>query len=102
MKQDEDRKLSGDIECDEMCLGGRETNKHNNQKTEKTQGSSTKTKTPIFGMVETTKYIDNKGNPRIHTYARVHMVSDCKFKTLININFEYMRKKMYLCTAFEN
>ena len=85
MKQDEDRKLSGDIECDEMYLGGRETNKHNNQKTEKTQGRSTKTKTPIFGMVETTKYIDEKGNPRIHTYARVQMVSDCKSKTLINI-----------------
>ena len=84
-KQDDSVALEGEVECDEMYLGGRETNKHNNQKTEKTQGRSTKTKTPIFGMVETTKYIDEKGNPRIHTYARVQMVSDCKSKTLINI-----------------
>ena len=34
-----------------MYLGGRETNKHESKKTEKTQGRSTKTKTPIFGMV---------------------------------------------------
>ena len=37
---------------DEMYLGGRETNKHESKRTEKTQGRSTKTKTPIFGMVE--------------------------------------------------
>lgn len=44
--------LEGEIEMDEMYLGGRETNKHECKKTEKTQGRSTKTKTPIFGMVE--------------------------------------------------
>ena len=37
---------------DEMYLGGRETNKHESKKVEGTQGRSTKTKTPIFGMVE--------------------------------------------------
>ena len=41
----------GKVEIDEMYLGGRETNKHESKKTEKTQGRSTKTKTPIFGMV---------------------------------------------------
>ena len=44
--------LKGEVEMDEMYLGGRETNKHGNKKTEGTQGRSTKTKTPIFGMVE--------------------------------------------------
>lgn len=43
--------LNGEVELDEMYLGGRETNKHESKKTEKTQGRSTKTKTPIFGMV---------------------------------------------------
>lgn len=44
--------LEGEVEMDEMYLGGRETNKHESKRTEKTQGRSTKTKTPIFGMVE--------------------------------------------------
>lgn len=44
--------LCGEVEMDEMYLGGRETNKHESKKTEGTQGRSTKTKTPIFGMVQ--------------------------------------------------
>lgn len=44
--------LDGEVEMDEMYLGGREANKHESKKTEGTQGRSTKTKTPIFGMVE--------------------------------------------------
>lgn len=49
--QYDDVALEGDVEIDEMYLGGRETNKHESKKTAKTQGRSTKTKTPIFGMV---------------------------------------------------
>ena len=44
--------LDGEVEMDEMYLGGRETNKHDSKRTEGTQGRSTKTKTPIFGMIE--------------------------------------------------
>lgn len=44
--------LNGEVEMDEMYLGGREANKHESKKTEGTQGRSTKTKTPIFGMLE--------------------------------------------------
>ncbi len=44
--------LNGAVEMDEMYLGGRETNKHESKKVEGTQGRSTKTKTPIFGMIE--------------------------------------------------
>lgn len=44
--------LNGKVELDEMYLGGKETNKHESKKVEGTQGRSTKTKTPIFGMVE--------------------------------------------------
>lgn len=51
-KQYDTPALEGEVEMDEMYLGGRETNKHECKKTEKTQGRSVKTKTPIFGMVE--------------------------------------------------
>ena len=44
--------LEGTVEMDEMYLGGRETNKHDSKRTEGTQGRSTKTKTPIFGMIQ--------------------------------------------------
>ena len=44
--------LCGKVEMDEMYLGGREANKHDSKRTEGTQGRSTKTKTPIFGMIE--------------------------------------------------
>ena len=44
--------LDGEVEMDEMYLGGREANKHDSKRTEGTQGRSTKTKTPIFGMIE--------------------------------------------------
>lgn len=44
--------LDGEVEMDELYLGGKESNKHESKKTEGTQGRSTKTKTPIFGMLE--------------------------------------------------
>jgi len=44
--------LEGTVEMDEMYLGGRETNKHESKKVAGTQGRSTKTKTPIFGMIQ--------------------------------------------------
>ena len=63
----DDSALDGEVEMDEMYLGGRETNKHESKRTEGTQGRSTKTKTPIFGMqqrngnVVAMKVSDTKG-----------------------------------------
>ena len=86
----EDVTLSGVVECDEMYLGGRETNKHESKRTEKTQGRSTKTKTPIFGMTMVWKTEDvdtttGEISEKTHTYEVAKKVADTKASTLIPI-----------------
>lgn len=44
--------LDGDVEVDETYVGGRESNKHESKKVDGTQGRSTKTKAPVFGMLQ--------------------------------------------------
>ena len=88
--QDDTVTLNGIVECDEMYLGGRETNKHESKKTEKTQGRSTKTKTPIFGMamVWDTEEVDvetGEVKSKKHTYVNARKVTDAKASTLIPI-----------------
>ena len=84
--QDDAVALDGCIEMDEMYLGGREINKHESKKTEGTQGRSTKTKTPIFGMVQR----DGK------TVAM--KVEDTKAKTLMPIIKQFIRENAHLLT----
>ena len=78
--------LEGEVEIDEMYLGGRETNKHESKKTEKTQGRSTKTKTPIFGMVA------RKGE------ARAIVVPNTQAATLMPIIKQFVADNAYIFT----
>lgn len=44
-------RFAGDIELDEVYIGGKECFKHRSKHIEGTQGGSVKTKTPVFGMM---------------------------------------------------
>jgi hypothetical protein len=53
--------FDGTVECDEVYIGGKEKWKHKSMKTPHTQGRSTKTKTPVFGMMERSTFENEKG-----------------------------------------
>lgn len=85
-KQYDDIALDGLVEVDEMYLGGRESNKHESKKVEGTQGRSTKTKTPIFGMVA--RYGE----------ARAIAVTDTRAATLMPIIKQFIADNAYIFT----
>ena len=87
--QDDNVILSGVVECDEMYLGGRETNKHETKKTKGTQGGA-KTKTPVFGMTmkwktEGVNFQTGEVTEKVHTYEVAKRVKDTKASTIIPI-----------------
>ena len=53
--------FEGTVECDEVYIGGKEKWKHKSMRTPHTQGRSTKTKTPVFGMMERSTIINANG-----------------------------------------
>ena len=102
-KQNDNMVLSGLVECDEMYLGGRETNKHEWKKTEKTQGRCTKTKTPIFGMTmvwkeEVVNWKTGEVKEKTHTYAVVKRVADAKASTLMPIIEHFVKEGSTIVT----
>lgn len=102
-KQDDNIMLSGLVECDEMYLGGRETNKHESKKVEKTQGRSIKTKTPIFGMtmVWKTQEVNTKTGEvweKVHTYEVARRVANTQSSTLIPIIEHFVEKGSTIVT----
>lgn len=96
--QDENDKFSGDIELDEVYIGGKEKWKHMSKRTPNTQGRSTKTKTPIFGILEYSTYIDKYGNECKTTYAHAFVVPATDGKTLLPIVEKYVEKGSYVTT----
>lgn len=81
-QQDDSTPFVGTIECDEVYIGGKEKWKHKSMRTPHTQGRSTATKTPVFGMIERTTYINDKGKKEPMSYVHAFVVNKTDKSTL--------------------
>lgn len=84
-KQDDATALSGEVECDEVYIGGKEKWKHKSMKTPHTQGRSTKTKTPVFGMMERILRDNVDGEPETMSIVKAVVVEKTDGATLLPI-----------------
>ena len=74
--------FEGTVECDEVYIGGKEKWKHKSMRTPRTQGRSTKTKTPVFGMMERSTFENEKGEIENITYVHAFVVENTNRATL--------------------
>ena len=81
-RQNDSEAFHGEIECDEVYIGGKEKWKHESMRTPHTQGRCTVTKTPIFGMLERSEIINEKGEREFMSYVRAMVVENTRKDTL--------------------
>ena len=74
--------FEGTVECDEVYIGGKEKWKHKSMRTPNTQGRSTKTKTPVFGMMERSTIENADGEVENITYVHAIVVENTNRATL--------------------
>ena len=74
--------FEGTVECDEVYIGGKEKWKHKSMRTPHTQGRSTKTKTPVFGMMERSTIINTNGEIENITNVHAFVVENTNKATL--------------------
>lgn len=74
--------FGGTVECDEVYIGGKEKWKHKSMRTPNTQGRSTKTKTPVFGVMERSTFENEKGELEPITYVHAFVVKNTNRATL--------------------
>ena len=80
--QSDEEAFVGTVECDEVYIGGKEKWKHKSMRTPHTQGRSTKTKTPVFGMMERSSYVNESGDEDNITYVHAFVVENTNRATL--------------------
>ena len=80
--QSDSEAFGGTVECDEVYIGGKEKWKHKSMRTPHTQGRSTKTKTPVFGMMERSTIVNAKGKVENISYVHAFVVENTNRATL--------------------
>ena len=80
--QSDEEAFDGTVECDEVYIGGKEKWKHKSMRTPHTQGRSTKTKTPVFGMLERTVVKNDKDEEEEMTFVHAFVVEKTDKATL--------------------
>ena len=80
--QSDEKAFDGVVECDEVYIGGKEKWKHKSMRTPHTQGRSTKTKTPVFGMIERSIVVNKQGEEENITYVHAFKVPNTNKDTL--------------------
>ena len=83
--QDDTTALGGEVECDEVFIGGKEKWKHQSMRTPHTQGRSTKTKTTVFGIMERKEITNAKGKTVYMSYVHAMVVEKTDKATLVPI-----------------
>ena len=90
--QTDDEVFDGVVECDEVYIGGKEKWKHRSMRTPHTQGRSTKTKTPVFGMMERAVIINEYGEEENMTYVHAFVVPNTNRDTLQPIIEQFVER----------
>ena len=90
--------FEGTVECDEVYIGGKEKWKHKSMRTPHTQGRSTLTKTPVFGMMERSYIEDEKGEIIPMTYVHAFVVEKTDKATLTPIIKQFVAEGSMVVT----
>lgn len=90
--------LYGEVECDEVYIGGKEKWKHKSMKTPHTQGRSTKTKTPVFGMSIRTTITNKKGKKEPFSIVRAVKVEKTDRATLMPVIKQFVEEGSHVIT----
>ena len=90
--------FEGTVECDEVYIGGKEKWKHKSMRTPHTQGRSTLTKTPVFGMMERSYIEDEKGDIVPMTYVHAFIVEKTDKATLTPIIKQFIAEGSMVVT----
>lgn len=96
--QTDEEQFEGVVECDEVYIGGKEKWKHKSMRTPHTQGRSTKTKTPVFGMMERGSFINEDGEEENITYVHAIVVGKTDKATLQPIIQQFVTKGSMVIT----